>query len=67
MIEAKDIRARIALELRENDAWKSVMQYLRESRPISPLWDPKGNNVEELKAASAKQQHHDFLMAVLDL
>ena len=60
------LRVRIANELRENPCYQSVIHELRTRRPSIPYWNPKEDNVEEIKFLSAQQKWHDVIMAILD-
>lgn len=60
------LRKGIIAELWQHPRYKHVIEELKKRRPVVPYFDPKTNNVEELKAASAQQKWHDVIMAIIN-
>ena len=65
-LELQALRRGIIAELWQNPRYRSLIEDLKKRRPVVPYFDPKTNNVEELKAASAAQKWHDVLMAIIN-
>lgn len=52
--------------LHQTTEFQMLLTELKKIRPIVPQYDPKSNNIEEMKAQSCKQQSHDTLMSIID-
>lgn len=60
------LRERIIGEIWQHPCYQALIDELNSRRPQVPYWNPKEDNTEELKYASAQQKWHDVMMAIID-
>ena len=53
-------------ELLADYRMKMLMEDIAKRKPLMPNYDPKSNNIEELKYASAQQQVFETLMVIIN-
>ena len=54
-----------ARDLLQNVTYQRLLTVVERLKPHVPIYDPKGNNIEEMKFMSAKLQHHEAIMKLL--
>lgn len=55
----------LLLNLHQTAEYKLLLKEIRDRRPLIPRYDPKANNIEEMKAASIAQGTFDMILSIM--